>query len=215
MLHLMQWISLSFQKVMIMTKGMVTTCFSKKTHLKMELQMLPQSIADVRALNSTTQFRVMIVKANRALNKLGQSPIPGSSLFIDTQNNKFGFGIPGGISTATTFLNFHQPINKRQWLVYKDMTFTLSPPAQEGIDNANPQQFAYNTANSKYPVKKFISCNLPIFKKTHFEGDVPDNVDTQFLIIVQAVRTNYCDETVKPPDNYRLNMCATTSASDN
>lgn len=190
--------------------------FIKKSHLKMEIQMLPKTEQDVRGLNSTTEFRLMIVKANRKFNKLGQSPVAGSSLFLDTQNNQFGFGVAGIPSTASTFLNQKQPINKRKWLVYKDTSFTLTPPAQEILDNANPTQFGYNTSNSKYPVKKFISCDLPIFKKCHFEDstDVPSNVDTQWLIILQAVRSNYCGE-VKPPLNYRMNVVATTSASDN
>ncbi|AXQ65656.1 MAG: putative capsid protein [Cressdnaviricota sp.] len=187
--------------------------YIKKTHLKMEIQMLPTSVAaPLQTLNSTTEFRLMIVKANRKFNKLGSSPVPANSLFLNTQNDQFGLNDTG----STTFINMQQPINKRKWLVYKDMRFTLSPPSKEAVDSA-PEQWAFNAANPKYPVKKFISCDLPVYKKCHFETDqdVPDNVDTQWLIIIQAVRTNYCTTSVAAPRDYRLNMCATTSASDN
>lgn len=189
--------------------------FVKKTHLKMEIQMLPTSnapAAGAPGLNSTTEFRLMIVKANRKYNKLGSSPRPSDSLFLNTQNDQFGIND----TNSTTFINMNQPINKRKWLVYKDMRFTLTPPAREAVDDS-PEQWAYNTSNPKYPVKKFISCNLPVFKKCHFETgqDVPDNVDTQWLLIIQATRTNYCTNGIGAPRDYRLNMCATTSASDN
>lgn len=189
--------------------------YIKKTHLKMEIQMLPTSnpaATPQEALNSTTEFRLMIVKANRKFNKLGSSPAPSNSLFLNTQNDQFGLND----LASTTFINMQQPINKRKWLVYKDMRFTLSPPSREAIDVA-PEQWAFNAANNKYPVKKFISLDLPIFKKCHFESDsdVPDNIDTQWMIVIQATRTNYCSASIGAPRDYRLNMAATTSASDN
>jgi len=191
--------------------------YIKKSHVKFEVQMLPQAGIDVNAMNSTTEFRMMIVKANRKYNKLGSSPIAGNSLFLTSENDEFGFGTPGSVSTASVFANQQQPIDKRKWLVYKDTHFTLSTPAQEYGDSSLPQQFATNTANSRYPVKKYINFDLPIYKKCHFPSNqtTPDNVDTQFMIILQACRTNYCTALVDSPRNWRVNILATTSASDN
>lgn len=191
--------------------------YIKKSHVKIEIQMLPISSDDITGLNSTTEFRLMIVKANRKYNKLGASPLAGNSLFLGPTNSEFGFGVPGGTSTAAVYANMKQPINKRKWLVYKDMTFTLSTPAQEIVDNAVPSEFAFNTSNNKYRVKKHITCDLPVFKKTHFAPDsnVPDELDTQWLIVIQAVRSNYCSPNVDVPRNWVANILATTSASDN
>jgi hypothetical protein len=191
--------------------------YVKKSHVKFEVQMLPQPGVDFNAQNSTTEFRMIIVKANRKYNKLGASPLAGNSLFLTSENDEFGFGIPGGVSTASVFANQQQPIDKRKWLVYKDTHFTLSPPAQEYGDSSLPQQFATNTANSRYPVKKYFNFDLPIYKKCHFPSDSnrPDNVDTQFLMILQAVRTNYCQDAVDAPRNWRVNILSTTSATDN
>ena len=186
--------------------------YLKKTHLKLEIQMLPTSVAaPLQTLNSVTEFRLMIVKANRKYNKLGNSPVPDNSLFLNTQNDQFGLDDVN----STTFVNMQQPINKRKWLVYMDQRFTLSPPAKEAIDDA-PEQWAFNAANPKYPVKKFITLDLPIFKKCHFESDsdVPSNVDTQWLMILQGVRSNYCTTNVAAPRDYRLNVLGTTSAGD-
>ncbi|AXH74305.1 MAG: putative capsid protein [Circoviridae sp.] len=191
--------------------------YIKKAHVKFEVQMLPQAGLDFNQLNSTTEFRMMIVKANRKYNKLGNSPVAGNSLFLTTTNDDFGFGVPGGVSTASVFANMQQPIDKRRWLVYKDQRFTLSTPAQEYGDSAAPQQFATNTSNPHYPVKKYLNFDFPIYKKCHFDsaGTVPDNVDTQFLIVLQATRTSYCLDKADVPRNYRVNVLATTSASDN
>ena len=193
--------------------------YIKKSHLKMEIQMLPTtSSVSLQGLQSTTQFRLMLVKANRKYNKLGESPIAGNSLFLTTENDQFGFGTAGGVSTASVFSNMSQPINKRKWLVYKDMRFTLSTPSQEFLDTSVPGEVsAINSANPKYPVKKYITCDLPVFKKTHFESDdvVPDSVDTQWLLVIAATPTNYCTDGVQAPRNIRLNILGTTSASDN
>jgi hypothetical protein len=193
--------------------------YLKKTHLKMEIQMLPfASSSGLDVQSSTTQFRMIIVKANRKYNRLGESPVAGNSLFLTTENDQFGFGIPGGTSTDSTFANMRQPINKRKWLVYMDKHFTLSTPAQTYQDTSVPAEYSItNASNNKYPVKKYITCDLPIYKKTHFpsDSDVPDSVDTQWLLIVQAVRTNYCNPGIARPTNYNLNILATTSASDN
>lgn len=186
--------------------------YIKKTHLKLEVQMLPTTVkAPLQTLNSVTEFRLMIVKANRKYNKLGSSPLPDNSLFLNTQNDQFGINDTG----STTFVNMRQPINKRKWLVYMDKRFTLSPPSKAAEDSA-PEAWAFNVANPQYPVKKFITLDLPIYKKCHYEtgSDVPDNVDTQFLMILQGVRSNYCQDVIAAPRDYRLNILGTTSAGD-
>ena len=188
--------------------------YLKKTHLKIELQMLPFRSSDLLiGQSSTTAFRVMIVKANRKYNKLGNSPIAADSLFLTTENDQVGFGS----TTLSTFANMRQPINKRKWLVYKDTHFTLSTPSQEYQDTSIPADVqAINTANQKYPVNKLMNIDLPVYKKTHWpsDGDTPDSVDTQWLLIIQACRTNYCNPGIQPPRNVNINILGTTSASD-
>lgn len=186
--------------------------YIKKAHMKFEVQMLPSvDITPNPGLTSTVDFRLLVVKANRKYNELGNSPDAGSSLYLNTQNDDFGYDG----TTATTFLNMSQPVNKRKWLVYRDQKFTLSPPATESSSGISGE--VVNASFSKYPVKKMVSFNLPVYKKTHFNNTtfVPDNLDTQWLIILQACPTSYCNEGVLAPRNYRVNILGTTSCADN
>lgn len=185
--------------------------FIKKAHIKCEIQMLADIGLTPEGLRSTTQFRMMIVKANRKFNELGTSPNPSNSLFLSTDNQGFGYAN----TAASVYENMSQPINKRQWLVYKDTKFTLSPPATESSSGVPGE--VTNASNPKYPVKKEFAFDLPVQKKCHFNNvtNVPDNVDTEWLIIIQACPTSYAGPgTVLAPTNYRLNMLGTTSASD-
>lgn len=186
--------------------------YIKKSHMKFEVQMLPGlDITPNPGLTATTDFRLLVIKANRKYNELGNSPDAGASLFLNTQNDEFGYDS----ATATTFLSMSQPVNKRKWLVYRDQKFTLSPPATESSSGVPGE--VTNSAFSKYPVKKMVSFNLPVFKKTHFNNtsNVPDNLDTQWLIILQACPTSYCNNGVLAPRNYRVNILGTTSCADN
>ncbi|WP_445779046.1 hypothetical protein [Shewanella sp.] len=185
--------------------------YVKKTHMKLEVQMLSQVGLTPAQLNSTVDFRLMIIKANRKYNELGNSPDAGASIFLSTQNDEFGYDS----IVAGTFLQMAQPINKRKWLVYRDQKFTLSPPATEGSSGVPGE--VVNAAFSKYPVKKVVSFNLPVWKKTHFNNssNTPDNLDTQWLIVLQACPTSYCNQGVTRPENYRVNLLGTTSCADN
>ncbi len=188
--------------------------FLRNTHLKFEIQTLPyRSNDEPDGQQPIIQYRFMIVKSNRKYDSLGVFDDPGNSLFLDTQNDAFGYGLPGGTSTSSTFLNFGAPINKRDWLVYCDKRFKLSAPSVLSIDRQN--------SFPKYNTKKYISINLPSNKKSHFKNsptdelNVPNNFDTQWLVIVQAVHGSYCTTDTSVPKNWTMNVTGTTSAYDN
>lgn len=188
--------------------------FIKKSSLKMEVQMLPYSdVASQITSQTAVEFRVMVVKANRKYNPLATFGDPGTNLFLTNSNGKFGYDG----TTESVYVNFQQPINKRQWLVYCDKRFTLTPPSVDDIALGGER---INTARQNLPTKKYINLSLPCYKKCHFNnasGDAvntPDNFDGQFLIIIQAVRASYCLEDTRRPENWRVNMIGSTSASD-
>lgn len=191
--------------------------YIRKSHIKMEIQALPliQIAGGINALQSTLQFRLIVVKQNSKYNSLGQEQICGDTLFLNTQNEEFGYNG----TTATTFLNMSQPINKRKWLVYRDQRFILSPPSQESRELGT--EIAINTATPKYNTKKYISFDLPVHKKCHFidsdtsVDNVPDNLDTQWLMILQCVNGSYCQTGSDAPRNFAVNLLGTTSAYDN
>jgi len=189
--------------------------YIRHTTLKMEVQCTPV-LADPDEygvwLNSPVTCRLMVVKANRKNNPYGFSPGPASSLFIDTQNNGFGYGETIG----SINLLMKQPINRRKYIVYKDTTFTLTPPALLDQVGGNNMTYAPGRGRSVY------NCNLklPIYKKTHFNNDteVPDDVDTQWFVILQCCRASHCFEsgsTPVRPSNIHMEILGTTSALDN
>ena len=183
-----------------------------KSHIKMEIQTLPLDSVNVLG-QPVIQFRLMVIKANRKFNSLGSSPDPGESLFLNTQNEQFGYDG----TTATTFLNFAQPINKRKWLVYRDQRFKLSCPS-ETLDSTASERV--QGSFPKYNTKKYIEFDLPVHKKCHFVDsedefeNVPENLDSQWLIILQAANGSYCTVGTTAPRNYAVNMLGTTSAYD-
>jgi len=189
--------------------------YIKKSHLKVSVMALPEKGPEQTdpLLNTPLECRMLVVKANRKNDRLFTSPNPGQSLFIDTQNGSFGYDETLG----SINLLQKQPINKRQWIKYKDYHFKLSPPAiglapQEGIE-------AYQTGK-QYPVKREFKFDLPIYKKTHFsdQTDCPDDIDTQWLIILQCSYLNHClssGSSAPRPRNVRMEILGTTSAFDN
>jgi len=185
-----------------------SSMYIKHTHLKVEVQMKHKS--DIaRPGNPTVTFRMMILKAKRSTDKYGESPDPGNSLFLNTENAGFGYDD----TLQPTFMHMNQPLNKRQWSVYKESKFTLSAPYQQQGELGAP---AETFVNSKYPNRKLMNIKLPIGKKCNFGSltNTPNNVDTQWFIVLQAVNTNYCEDNDRP-DNYFVNICGTTSALDN
>ncbi|AXQ66380.1 MAG: putative capsid protein [Cressdnaviricota sp.] len=196
--------------------------FIKKSHISMEVQALPDNqkqIGNDNFAQPILEFRLMVVKANRKYNELGTSPDPGSSLFLNTENNKLGYDTTG----QPTFYYVNQPINKRKWLVYKDVRFKLSPPVLNQDMAIPAPQVRVNAAYDKYPTKKLFRWNLPVFKKTHFTNNntpalpsdnTPDNLDTQWLTILQCVKGSYGLEGSTRPTNYSVNILGSTIAQD-
>lgn len=194
--------------------------YLKKTHIKLNVQCLPIGFAgseqpDV-SLNSPVDCRLMVVKANRKNNKYGSSPSPAASLFLNTENGQFGYNE----TTGSINLLMSQPINKRKFIVYRDMKFTLAPPAIEHVDFNGILNHGTTYANARYASRKNISFDLPVYKKTHFTDadNTPDDVDSQWFIILQCVRQTHCflsGPSALRPDNIRMEVLGTTSALDN
>jgi len=168
-----------------------------------------------QGLNAPILYRLMVVKANRKNQPLGISYAVNNSLFLNTENTEFG---PAGTS-ASPYLYMNAPINTRKWLTYMDRKFVLSPA---GVDfNDQSTASSINTADGKYPNYKNIHFKCPVNKKVHFDvTDRPDSVDTQWLVILQAVNTGYllANSTdwaqIGAPRNYRVQALGTTSALD-
>lgn len=195
--------------------------YVKRAAIKYQIQMLGAPNTGTagggvnQGLNSPVLFRLMVVKANRKNAPLGLSYNVNDSLFLNTENTGFG---PSG-TTASPYLYFNAPINTRKWLTYMDTKFVLTPA---GVDfNDQSLQSSINTAFGKYNTYKNFEFKCPVNKKTHFgTDDRPDSIDTQWMIILQAVNTGYTLSnssdwsTIGAPRNYRVQCLGTTTALD-
>jgi len=181
--------------------------YLKTCHLKFEIQMLPITTQSLAELNSTTTFRFMVIKQSGSNHRIGEPPRLSNSIWLQPNNAQFG------INDTTRYVQEYnqQPINKRNWQVFCDKKFTLSPPSQVLADT----QSDVNTANPHYPVRKMININLPCWKKVLYgDGDFPIDFDSQWMIICQASPTSYCSASATRPVNWTMSYIGTTSAND-
>ena len=200
--------------------------FIKKAHFKLRIQMQPlgslplQYPSDLTEdqlhdlMNPQQEFRVIVVKANRKYNKIGQFPNVQTELFINTENDKFGTANPD----ANYNLYFNALINKTKFMVLKDKRFTLSPPSVAFLPNqaANPYATgAFTLEPQKGRHHKIITYNQNVNLKAHYDGDTPDSFDTQLLTIIMAAPTTWC--TINKTNtnfNWDVSVLATTTALD-
>lgn len=197
--------------------------FIKQASVKMNIQMLggvntgTAGAGVNQGLNAPVLFRVMVVKANRKNMPMGLTKVLNDTLFIDTENGKFG---PAG-TTASPYLYMNAPINTRDWLTYMDTKFVLSPAAVDFNDQSTASSI--NSANPKYPTFKNFNFKCSVQKKAHFpsSGSVqPDSIDPQWMVVIQAVSTGYTLSnsadwsTIGSPRNFRVQALGTTTALD-
>lgn len=154
----------------------------------------------------------MMFKRNMTALKYGSqvSLSPSGSMFLANDNTAFGWGD----TPRTAFELMNQPINRRDWMVYRDAQFCLSSPATQDIEGNEP----VNASTMKYPVRKMLNWNIPIMKKCRFKGPLtnrPENIDTQYMIVIQSVIEGYQGYGENRPKNYVINLAGTTSALDN
>lgn len=167
--------------------------FYKKTHIVFQIDMLASSDFD-----AATQFRFIVAKSRQLALPAGLTDTPQTSLFL----NNIG-GATGHAVTAVTAMDLmNQPLNKRDWVVYKDFKFTLSPNEAAG-----------GGFNFKYPSRKDIPCDLKYYCKTriHPTTNTPEDLDAHYIIYIysSSIGKN------RSSSHFQVSTRGTTSYSDN
>ena len=177
--------------------------YLKKSHVTIEVEAQP-SAPTVNQVPK--QFRVIVFKQRRSVMPTGRTVYPQNTLFLDSAGQSFGHAT-GGKNGSDLML---QPLNKRDWVIYKDSKFTLTNPVQYNEDGIAA---AWNWTNTKYGSYKKMVVNLPYFKKTHYNSgtNVPDDVDTHFGIVIysKSLGKDYA------ADDWEVNVRGSTTYSDN
>ncbi len=159
---------------------------------------------------SATKFRVIVFKAKRALNPLGQTTSPDTNLFLQNNGNN-----QGDSSTAVNAMNVMdmmlQPINTNSFYVLKDTQFTL----QHTTDNSAANSAAIQT---NFPSNKTIRLRLPHNAKARIplnSTDEPIDYDYRFAVAVYAFYPNQSPTTaVDTPLAWSASIRGTTGFND-
>lgn len=165
-----------------------------KTHLNFKLEMINANTI------TPTQFRMIVIKLRRYNNPAGVTSVPEESLFLRSDGTKFGHA-----TAAITGLDLMmQPTNKRDWVIYKDIKFTL-----QNYNQLSSTSAIYNN----YGCYKDIQINLPHYKKTKygFENNLPIDMDYRYTVIFYA--HNVSRETSS--EDFEITSRGTTSYKDN
>lgn len=170
--------------------------YYKKTHLTMRIEMNADSS------NPPIQFRMIMYKIRRSASPSGITPQFSSSGFLGTNGSSFGHA-----SSGTTGLDLiMQPLNKRDWVIYKDIQFILQPYNDQ---EAGGPAILYN----HYPASKQVQLNCPYYKKAHFPTGAisPDDLNFSYGVIIYAHtlgRSGFI------PDSWEVTTRGTTSFCD-
>lgn len=145
--------------------------YLQKTHFSIEIDM---SIDLDYAV--PTEFRVVCFKTRRSNSPAGITHSYANTLFLNTDGTDFGHAT-SGITGSDLML---QPLNRKDWDIKSDKRFMLSSPAP-----ANGIGTTVSTS-SKYPVFKRLVYNLPYYAKTEITGNVPADLDTNYVVAIYA-----------------------------
>lgn len=143
----------------------------QKTHLSLNLDM---------KMNNTQapplEFRVIHFRQRRSAMPAGINPDPATSLFLTTSGGEFGHATSGINGTDLMF----QPLNKKEWIIYKDQKFLLTKPSHVDSDGGGQLPNAY-------PCMKNFLFNFPFYKKAKYTGgNIPENVAYHHAVVIYA-----------------------------
>ncbi len=188
----------------------------KKTHCTFQLDMVPTQNAN----HGLIQFRLLVVKAREAVTPAGLVYAPQASLFIQNSGQSNGYlsvasgTPPNNVTPMNEFQVQNMPINKRNWVVFRDQRFVLSSPQTVANEPAGVNDLYFS---SKYPTRKNFVLNLNHFKKTKYQEiagvnqNYPLNYDPKYLVMIfaQPIGSN-----TRPAGNWQVNMTGVTSYTD-
>lgn len=168
--------------------------YLKKTHLNLQVDINETS----QSYQPPNEYRLLVVKQRGSVIPAGLTDTPQTSLFLNTIGAPQGY-TTGGFNGMDCML---APVNKRDWVVFRDQKFTLSTPSTAG-----------GGMNYKYPSRKNLMINLPYWAKTRYHPttNLPEDLDTHYLVYLFASAIGKD----RSSNNWEVTTRGTTSYSDN
>jgi len=170
--------------------------YFKKTHMTMRIEM------NTKSSNPPIQFRLIMFKIRRSASPSGITPSWSTSGYLNTNGESFGHASIG--TTGLDLMMF--PLNKRDWVIYKDTKFLLQNYNDQG---SGGPAILYN----HYPAQKQFQFNMPYYKKAHFPNGAisPDDLNFSYCVVIYA-HTLGRDGFI--PDSWEVTTRGTTSFCD-
>ena len=143
------------------------------------------------------KLRVLLVAPKLAVTPVQQIPSTDSSLFLDYAGAEYGL-----VNTLDKpdWEIMAAPINKKNWIVYKDKTITVSPSRVDTYDsNSRPALKDHNLSGETYYSASWnvqhqmktngaselnINCSLPVNKKVAMSSDEPQDMNLAYRFII-------------------------------
>lgn len=169
--------------------------YFKKTSVNLQIDMVYNDNA-----TKQLQFRMVVCKARQLATPAGQQDLPQTTLFINQIGNRQGVESVSSLAMQP-FEVMNNPLNKRNWVVYRDQKFFLNNPT--------------SMQQGKYPSRKQFRLTLPHYKKTKVSTiGAPLDYDAKYLIYIFATVPGSLTSTILP-DDFRVALRGTTSYTDN
>ena len=167
--------------------------YLKKTHLNFQID-----VNETNSYTSPIEFRFIVAKARTGVLPVGYTYTPSTTLFLNQVGMPIGHGTTGIKGTDLML----QPINRRDWTVFKDMKFTLTSPDTSG-----------GGMNYFYPSRKNVLLNLPYYGKCRVNKTtgLPEDLDTHYIIMIYASSIGKD----RSASDWEVSTRGTTSFTDN
>jgi len=147
--------------------------YYQRTALRMQIDM------DFNANSQPpVQFRMVVVKVRGQTQPAGITDPPQTTLFLSETGGHVGYQTTG--FTGMDLMS--APLNRRDWVVFKDEKFTLSSPMRTDSNGG------YAGYSGKYPNRKDVSLSLPYYKNTRISdiSNLPEDLDTSYVVYLFA-----------------------------
>jgi len=170
--------------------------FYKRTHLSLQVDM-----NSLVYQAPPIEFRFVVAKSRQAVMPAGSTDQPQYTLFLDPVGSQIGYQTTG-FNGADMML---QPLNKRDWVIFRDQKFTLSSPMMTDSDGGG---VGYS---GKYACRKNLRVNLNHFRKTRLSSsNLPQDYDAHYLVYIFAS----CIGKDHVASNWEVSTRGTTSFMD-
>lgn len=155
-------------------------------NLLLNLQIVMDAPSVLTANDAPIQFKVVVFRNRRVNAQLGTFKEASKALFISPQGEEVGYSGPLGPLSLNQLYNAR--FNKRNFIIYADRNFKLSPNNQVQVDSAVTARLQ---TGKQYPSLRNLKFSIGINKKIHFitGTNSVDSYDTHYRVLVLAFPT--------------------------